>query len=162
MPALERRQGAGWWKAGGVGGGYKRRTVEGASQSGKRGRDITTKGSAGKHWFWGNIISFETEHYCIFKISAPGNGATFFSFLSPPPLQCPGQVLYYQPDQRYVYLYLYCDNWRPSIDDCRYMLVMQDSLNYCPVGVLRYPIWFKSMFEFCQKIIHSIFDSILL
>ena len=105
---------------------------------------------------------FETKHYCIFKISASGNGATFFSFLSPPPLQCPGQVLYYQPDQRYVYLYLYCDNWRPSIDDCRYMLVMQDSLNYCPVGVLRYPIWFKSMFEFCQKIIHSIFDSILL
>ena len=27
---------------------------------------------------------------------------------------------------------------------------------------LRYPIWFNSMFEFCQKMIHSIFDSILL
>ena len=27
---------------------------------------------------------------------------------------------------------------------------------------VRYPIWFNSMFEFCQKIIHSIFDSILL
>ena len=26
----------------------------------------------------------------------------------------------------------------------------------------RYPIWFNSMFEFCQKMIHSIFDSILL
>ena len=43
---------------GGGGGGYKRRTVEGVSQSGKRGRDITTKGSAGKHWFWGNMIFF--------------------------------------------------------------------------------------------------------
>ena len=78
---------------GGGGGGYKRRTVEGVSQSGKRGRDITTKGSAGKHWFWGNIIFFKSEHDCIFKISASGNGATFFSFLSPPPLQCPGQLL---------------------------------------------------------------------
>ena len=27
---------------------------------------------------------------------------------------------------------------------------------------LPYPIWFKSMFEFCQKMIHSILDSILL
>ena len=27
---------------------------------------------------------------------------------------------------------------------------------------LRYPIWFNSMFEFCQKMIHSIFDSITL
>ena len=27
---------------------------------------------------------------------------------------------------------------------------------------VRYPIWFNSMFEFCQKMIHSIFDSILL
>ena len=27
---------------------------------------------------------------------------------------------------------------------------------------VRYPIWFNSIFEFCQKIIHSIFDSILL
>ena len=27
---------------------------------------------------------------------------------------------------------------------------------------LRYPIWFNSMFEFCQNLIHSIFDSILL
>ena len=26
----------------------------------------------------------------------------------------------------------------------------------------RYPIWFNSIFEFCQKMIHSIFDSILL
>ena len=26
----------------------------------------------------------------------------------------------------------------------------------------RYPIWFNSMFEFCQKMIHSIFDSISL
>ena len=27
---------------------------------------------------------------------------------------------------------------------------------------VRYPIWFNSMFEFCQKMIHSIFDSISL
>ena len=27
---------------------------------------------------------------------------------------------------------------------------------------VRYPIWFNSIFEFCQKMIHSIFDSILL
>ena len=27
---------------------------------------------------------------------------------------------------------------------------------------VRYPIWFNSMFEFCQKMIHSIFNSILL
>ena len=46
---------------------------------------------------------------------------------------------------------------------------------YSPVGLFtfcktcralysggRYPIWFNSMFEFCQKIIHSILDSILL
>ena len=26
----------------------------------------------------------------------------------------------------------------------------------------RYPIWFNSMFEFCQTMVHSIFDSILL
>ena len=31
-----------------------------------------------------------------------------------------------------------------------------------PLRGLRYPIWFNSMFEFCQKMIHSIFDSILL
>ena len=30
------------------------------------------------------------------------------------------------------------------------------------VGGVRYPIRFNSMFEFCQKMIHSIFDSILL
>ena len=29
-------------------------------------------------------------------------------------------------------------------------------------SVGRYPIWFNSMFEFCQKMVHSIFDSILL
>ena len=35
------------------------------------------------------------------------------------------------------------------------------STRTCHSGV-RYPIWFNSKFEFCQKMIHSIFDSILL
>ena len=33
--------------------------------------------------------------------------------------------------------------------------------NPAPPSGVRYPIWFNSMFEFCQKMIHSIFDSII-
>ena len=33
---------------------------------------------------------------------------------------------------------------------------------WCPLRGGRYPLWFNSMFEFNQKRIHSIFDSILL
>jgi len=40
-------------------------------------------------------------------------------------------------------------------------LTNSDKIRYYCSGV-RYPIWFNSIFEFCQKIIHSIFDSILL
>ena len=35
-------------------------------------------------------------------------------------------------------------------------------LNCTQASGERYPIWFNSIFEFCQKMIHSIFDSILL
>ena len=31
----------------------------------------------------------------------------------------------------------------------------------CLCSGVRYPIWFNSTFEFCQKMIHSIFDSIV-
>ena len=34
-------------------------------------------------------------------------------------------------------------------------------INSTPFSAVRYPIWFNSIFEFCQQMIHSIFDSIL-
>ena len=46
--------------------------------------------------------------------------------------------------------------WRSTLTMCS----TQQSTS-CTSGE-RYPIWFNSIFEFCQKMIHSIFHSILL
>ena len=44
-------------------------------------------------------------------------------------------------------------------DHCRNYLKWYEVIH---IRGVRYPSWFNSMFEFCQKMIHSIFDSILL
>ena len=46
-----------------------------------------------------------------------------------------------------------------QMQKCKVMLFPTNSVGHSDGP---YPIWFDSMFEFCQKMIHSIFDSILL
>ena len=55
-----------------------------------------------------------------------------------------------------------CGYFLPRINKRGLRFEERQRQSTCPRRGLRYPIWFNSMFEFCQNMIHSIFNSILL